>query len=234
MSVDDGSDADAAAPVDDAAGDGADDSSTGGDADGDSTGSGGDDTSDDADDAGGPAFDADAVGPLADRFDAVPALRPECDVEPVEYEAEIDGQTETLRSVGSATYPEPPEAFTREAVAAYVEAHERAYLRNDRVCGHSRPESLVSYTAGVRGDSLRHLDWYEDVHVVRVEFVESAYYYRADRGMSVADGFPRAAVYAVDETAVVRTTGEARRFLDEPVREATPDPVAEGQLLVTF
>lgn len=175
------------------------------------------------------------AGPLIERFDCPSASRPDCDVPAgEEFEWEHDGETRVLTSAGSADYPEPPDEFGSTAVRSFVEAHELAYAQNEYVCRQRRPETVVGFSAGTSSSGVLTFDWYEDVHVVRVDYACSANHYSEEYGLSVADGAPTAAVYAVDETAAVRTTGQGRELLDEPVNEATPDPVTEGDLVVCF
>ncbi|WP_152421314.1 hypothetical protein [Natronococcus amylolyticus] len=168
---------------------------------------------------------------LAERFDCKEASRPVCDLESVEIER-ADDSTETVDGAEAEPYPDPPTAFGADDVVSFVRDHERAYARNDVLCSRERPEQIVDYS--IEFDDVRRFDWYDEIHVVRVRYTETPSGVDEDgEPWAAADGYG-GAVYAVDETAAVRTGLSLGPSGSVPSETETPDPVSTGSLVDCF
>ncbi|USZ69716.1 hypothetical protein NGM10_16570 (plasmid) [Halorussus salilacus] len=205
---------------------------------GDGSGFGSADESSDSDDRPTETTDATdddetetaAPNPVAERFGCSSAYRPESDVEAgVEHEVEVGDETEVYESVGSTDYPTPPAAFDGDAVETFVAEYEKVYQRNVYLDKHE--DRLVEFDPMVEG--VERFDFRDPVATVRVDF---AVHFAAVSGDSVVMTEPagEAAVYAVDETGLARTDAEYRGNVEGSVREATPDPLEDGDLLECF
>ncbi|WP_394739408.1 hypothetical protein [Natronococcus roseus] len=168
---------------------------------------------------------------LAERFDCEEASRPACDLENVEIER-ADDSTETADGAETEPYPDPPITFDGDGVVAFVRDHERAYAGNDARCSRDRPERVVDYS--IEFDDVRRFDWYDEIHVVRVRYAETPGGVDEDgEPWATADGYG-GAVYAVDETAAVRTGLSLGPSGSVPSETETPDPVSTGTLVDCF
>lgn len=168
---------------------------------------------------------------LAERFDCREASRPTCDLESVETER-TDDSAETVDGADTEPYPDPPTAFDADDVVAFVRDHERAYARNDLLCSRERPERIVDYR--IEFDDVRRFDWYDEIHVVRVRYAETPNGVNEDgEPWATGDGYG-GAVYAVDETAAVRTGLSLGPSGSVPGEAETPDPVGTGALVDCF
>jgi hypothetical protein len=168
---------------------------------------------------------------LAERFDCEEAPRPACDLENDDVER-ADDSTEMVDGAETEPYPDPPISFDAESVVEFVREHERAYARNDALCSRARPERTVDYS--IEFDDVRRFDWYDEIHVVRVRYAETPN--SVDEGVepwATADGYG-GAVYAVDETAAVRTGLSLGPSGSVPSETETPDPVSTGTLVDCF
>lgn len=170
---------------------------------------------------------------LSERFECARRSRPECDLEAgIEIEREIDGETETVESPDPKPYPDPPVTFDPDGVVEFVREHERAYARNDALCSRERSERIVDYR--VEFDDVRRFDWYDEIHVVRVRYAETPSDVDEEgEPWATADGYG-GAVYAVDETAAVRTGLSLGPSGSVPGEAETPDPLETGTLVDCF
>lgn len=169
---------------------------------------------------------------LAARFDCMEASRPACDLESVEIERPDGDGGETVDGADSEPYPDPPAAFGTDDVDAFVRDHERAYARNRDLCSRERPERLVGYR--LEFDDVRRFDWYDGIHVVRVRYAETPSGANEEMEPWRTAGGYSGAVYAVDETAAVRTGLSLGPSGSVPGESETPDPVSTGTLVDCF
>ncbi|MDG5821010.1 hypothetical protein [Natronococcus sp. A-GB7] len=172
-----------------------------------------------------------AENSLAERFDCSEASRPACVLENDDVER-ADDSTETVDGAETEPYPDPPISFDAESIVSFVREHERAYARNDARCSRDRPERIVDYS--IEFDDVRRFDWYDEIHVVRVRYAETPGGVDEDgEPWTTADGYG-GAVYAVDETAAVRTGLSLGPSDSVPSETETPDPVSTGTLVDCF
>lgn len=162
---------------------------------------------------------------ISDRFDCSWTYRPETDVEAgVEHEVESSDGTVVYESVGSTDYPDPPAEFDDEdAVRTFVADHERAYQRHEYLATHG--DRLVEFDARI--EETEPFDFHDDIATVRVDF--SVHFAAVTNdGVLMTEPAGEAAVYAVDETGIVRTKAEYRDHVEGSLRENTPDPLEEA------
>ena len=153
---------------------------------------------------------------IAEQFDCAAADRPEPDVEAgVEHEIEREnGETVTYESVGSTTYPEPPDSRDTEAIGEFLRAYETAYHRN--YFAEIYGEELVRY--GIEFDDTEFIDGKDPISIVVLSSEVTM------ETLDVAGHSPVWAAYAIDETGLVR-----RDHLDSDERDQ-PEVLTEGQL----
>ncbi|MCH7660658.1 MAG: hypothetical protein IH933_08790 [Euryarchaeota archaeon] len=160
---------------------------------------------------------------ISEQFDCSDAFRPEPNVE-----AGV-AQNGGHESVGSTAYPTPPEALNVDTVPSFVRTHEKAYQQNEFVS--SSGESLVGFNVRIEETEL--FDYHEGIAVVRLDFLVDLSTYSEGR-LATTEAFGEAAVYAVDETGLVRVATDSLYTYDNSDQQETPDPLRTGTLLVCF
>ncbi|WP_435194777.1 hypothetical protein [Natronomonas sp. EA1] len=110
--------------------------------------------------------------------------------------------------VASYAYPSPPETWSRNATASYVESFERAYLHAEKV--DARTTYIEVYVSDVR--VTRH----GNVSVVRLSSYTNGGYENddADTGTPIEvhwDGAEKPVAYLVTDERIVRTEGGYQR-----------------------
>lgn len=167
---------------------------------------------------------------VAERFDCESASRPMPDVPAgVEHEIESDGETTVYESVGSVAYPSPPTSLDDETARSFVAEYERAYQQNEYAERHGT--DVVELDVMV--ESVETFDFHDDIRTVRVDFAVH-FVVVSDGGVVMTEPAGEAAVYGLDSSGLVRAETAYRGNVDGSVREATPDPIQDGTLLVCF
>lgn len=167
---------------------------------------------------------------IDEQFDCESAYRPTPDVlSGVEHEIEMDGETSVYESVGSTDYPAPPASLDREPVRSFVADFERAYQQNEYVERHG--EDLVELDVMI--EAVESFDFHDEIRTVRADFAVH-FVVVSDDGVVMTEPAGEAAVYGVDPTGLVRAETTYRGNIAESVRDATPDPLQDGTLLVCF
>lgn len=170
--------------------------------------------------------------PIAERFDCDDAERPEPDVESdVEFDIETEDGTESFTTVGSTEYPSPPNSFENGEIRSFLGAHEIAFRRNELVDRYGR--GLVYFDTSV--DDVDILDRHEGHKLTRIDYYEELETVTEEGEYEIGEGLA-AAAYAIDETGLVRAETRHRNVRDSgtSLRDATPDPIEEGQLVACF
>lgn len=167
---------------------------------------------------------------IDEQFDCESASRPTPDVlSGIEHDIEMDGETSVYESVGSTDYPPPPASLDRETVQPFVADFERAYQQNEYAERHG--EDLVELDVMI--ESVESFGFHDEIRTVRVDFAVH-FVVVSDGGVVMTEPAGEAAVYGVDPTGLVRAETAYRENIEDPVRDATPDPLQDGILLVCF
>ena len=173
---------------------------------------------------------ADPSPTIDEQFDCESASRPTPDVSAgVEDEIEMGGETSIYESVGSTDYPAPPAPLDLETVQPFVADFERAYQQNEYAERHG--EDLVELDVMI--EAVESFDFHDAIRTVRVDFAVH-FVVVSDGGVVMTEPAGEAAVYGVDPTGLVRAVTAYRENIEDPVRDATPDPLQDGTLLVCF
>lgn len=179
---------------------------------------------------GGGETDDETERRISERFDCADAVRPEPDVtEGIEQEVTIDDETTVHESVGSVEYPDPPTEVDDETAREFVREHEHAYQRNEAVEKYG--ERLVELEVMTEEVELFERDG--EIAIVRLDFAVH-YVVVSDGGLVTTEPAGEAAVYAVDDTGLVRTDADYRGIVSGSIREETPDPLEEGTIVSCF
>lgn len=162
---------------------------------------------------------------LADMVDCEGWETDRCPAESMTREINTEDGKIEFETAESFPYPEPPTEFRKLLIAEYVREFEAAYQSEAFLCGARRHRTThYSY-----GGTVRHFDWYDDIYIVRIDGNAGDEQIYSDGSVSVGH-WPSAAVYAIDETAALRT--EAKEV--ESSEEETPDPVKVGEIVDCF
>lgn len=146
--------------------------------------------------AEGPANEDEEPLAIAEQFDCAVAQRPEPGVE-VGVEVEVegdDGETVTFKSIGSTTYPEPPEHQDEDAVEDFLKEHEIAYRQNELADIYE--EELIDF--GLEFDEVHDIGQRGGIHQIGLAYDE------AFETVDQAGHGPRNVAYAIDGSGLVR------------------------------
>lgn len=161
----------------------------------------------------------------AETFDCAEAFRPSPDVPAgVEREVTVGDDTRTVETVGSVSYPDPPDFSNNTEIRDYAVAHERAYVRNEHAAEYGR--GLVQFSFGTRQEAT--VERLDGVAVVR--FVYAYEYTWVDSESRLVAGHTGDifAAYAIGED------GAARAVDGETTDDEAPHPIEDGSLVACF